>query len=214
MFSRKTPSQNAEMEAHKDYSKEHSKDPPREHPVALYFGNSNDMTEIKSKDNSSQAYLILQNNQLFSENAKLRNKVERVKSEKEVISTDFDNLERAKTCLKGLLHNEVEINEIQKEILRVNASDISTMKSSGLAFAFEVCIAVSVLAGSVALDMFYDLGQREILWMSQICLCLGTCASALVFASKCDSSDVARLEDDLKTAQKASSNLHCIIDEL
>lgn len=189
-------------------------DGPKEHPVNLYFGSAEEMSVIKGKDNASQAYLILQNNQLFSENAKLRSKVERVKSEKEVIGTDCDNMERTKTCLKGLLHNEVEINEIQREIRRVHAADLGTMRRAALGFAVQVVAAVACLAGSVVLDMVYNPEHKHIIWMGQVCLCTGTAASAFVFAATLESTDVTALEGGLKDAQKASNNLHCIIDEI
>jgi len=189
-------------------------DGPKEHPVNFYFGSAEDMSEIKSKDNSSQEYLILQNNQLFSENAKLRNRVERVKSEKEVLSTDCDNMERTKTCLKGLLHNEVEINDLQKEIRNIQAGDLVAMRRTALGFVIEVIAAVACLAGTVGLDMAYNSGHEKILWMVQICLCVGTAASAVIFAASIESTNVAPLEESLKDAQKASNNLHCIIDEI
>jgi len=188
-------------------------DGPKEHPVNFYFGSAEDMSEIKNKDNSSQEYLILQNNQLFSENAKLRTRVERVKSEKEVLSTDCDNMERSKTCLKGLLHNEVEINEIQKEIRTIQAKDLLEVRRTALGFAVEIIAALACLTGTVALDMAYP-EHEKILWMVQTCLCAGTAASALVFATSIDATNIAPLEENLKDAQKASNNLHCIIDEI
>lgn len=198
----------------RDPNNKRKMDGPKEHPVNFYFGSAEDMSEIKSKDNSSQEYLILQNNQLFSENAKLRNRVERVKSEKEVLGTDCDNMERAKTCLKGLLHNEVEINDIQKEIRTIQANDLAAMRRTALGFAVEIIAAVACLAGTVALDMAYKNDHEKILWMVQMCLCAGTAASALVFAASVDSTNIAPLEESLKDAQKASNNLHCIIDEI
>ena len=189
-------------------------DGPKEHPVNFYFGSAEDMVEIKNKDNSSQEYLILQNNQLFAENAKLRNKIDRIKSEKELVSTDRDNMERTKTCLKGLLHNEVEINDIQKEIRRAHSDDLVNMRRAALGFATEVVAAMACLAGSVVLDVVYKPQHEKILWLGQMCLCAGTAASALMFAARVETTDVTALQESLKDAQKASNNLHCIIDEI
>lgn len=213
---------NSGMSSHDQQHQQNQRDPnnrtrmdgPKEHPVNFYFGSAEDMAEVKKKDNSSQEYLILQNNQLFSENAKLRSRVERVKSEKEVLNADYDNMERTKTCLKGLLHNEVEINEIQKEIRTIQAKDLVAMRRTALGFAVEIIAALACLAGTVALDMASKPEHEKILWMVQTCLCAGTAASALVFAASVDSTNVAPLEESLKDAQKASSNLHCIIDEI
>ena len=189
-------------------------DGPKEHPVNFYFGSAEDMSEIKNKDNSSQEYLILQNNQLFSENAKLRNRVERVKSEKEVLGSDCDNMERTKTCLKGLLHNEVEINDLQKEIRNIQATDLVAMRRTALGFAVEVIAAVACIAATAGLDMAYNSEHEKIFWMVQMCLCVGTAASAVIFAASIESTNIAPLEESLKDAQKASNNLHCIIDEI
>jgi predicted RNase H-like nuclease (RuvC/YqgF family) len=188
-------------------------DGPKEHPVNFYFGNSNDMEEIKTKDNSSQAYLILQNNQLFSENAKLRAKIDRMRSEKETLGADCDNMERTKTCLKGLLHNEVEINDIQKEIRTVYAADMALMRTSAFNFAMEVLFASLVFAGSVALKTV-SRSHGELILLCQALACAGTSVSALLFASSIESTDVTHLEKDLQNAQKASNNLHGVVDEL
>ena len=188
-------------------------DGPKEHPVNFYFGTSNDMEEIKNKDNSSQAYLILQNNQLFAENSKLRTKIERMRSEKETLNADSDNMERTKTCLKGLLHNEVEINHIQKEIRTAYASDMAQMRTSAFNFAMEVLVASIIFATSVALNAVTR-SHEELILTCQALACAGTTISAVMFAAGIESTDVSRLEKDLENALKASNNLHGVVDEL
>lgn len=182
-------------------------------PVNLFFGTAADMEELKAKDNSSEAYLILQNNQMFAENARLRTRIERLRTEKETVVADHDNVERSRTCLKGLLHNEIEINQIHKSIRDAHASDIAQMRGAAFMFVFEVMVSAVIIAGTVTVHAMT--AQREdIILITQLFLCAGTAMSAVLYASNTTPTDLSALEAELSDAQSASKNLHAVIDEL
>lgn len=186
----------------------------KEHPVNLYFGSPTDMADINTKDNASQAYVILQNNQLFSENAKLRSKVEKLKSDREILMTDYDNMDKSKTCLKGLLHNEVEINGIREQICKVYSDDLKAIVSRAYYFVGEMLLALAVLTFTVAAGNQFSPEYSDLLYTSQLSLFAGLFVSTVMFVLKLDTTNLSDLESSLKAASKASDNLHCIIDEI
>eukprot|EP00873_Tetraselmis_striata_P026915 jgi/Tetstr1/447179/TSEL_034616.t1 len=192
---------------------------PKEHPVNLFFGTAADMADLAAdKDTGSQAYVILQNNQLFADNAKLRARVDKLRADKEILATDFDHLEKTKTCLRGLLHNEVEISGVREEICQVRAGDLKAVRERAYHFAGEVLLALLVLASTVAAAAADRVPEeyRDLVLTGQLSLFAGLFVATILFVYlvNLDATDIARLTRTLEDAAKASDNLHCIIDEI
>jgi hypothetical protein len=187
---------------------------PKDHPINLYFGTSEDMNELKSKDNSSQSYVILQNNQLYYENSKLRQKIEKMKIDAENLSSDIDSLEKGKTCLKGLLHNEIEINQLSEEIYEIRENDTKMIIKHASTLVYEVyAMTIASMLLFAARDIV-DPGLHEMMYFTQIIIMFGNMLSACVFTQSFKQTSTKEIEDRLKAARRGSENLHSIIDEL
>ena len=187
---------------------------PKDHPINLYFGTSEDMNELKSKDNCSQAYVILQNNQLYYENSKLRQKVEEMKIDAENSLSDIDSLEKGKTCLKGLLHNEIEINQISEEMYKIKENDTKMIIKHAYTLVYEVyAMTIASMLLFAARDIV-DPGLHEMMYFTQIIIMFGNMLSACVFTQSFKQTSTKEIEESLKVARRGSENLHSIIDEL
>ena len=187
---------------------------PKDHPINLYFGTSEDMNELKSKDNSSQSYVILQNNQLYYENSKLRQKIEKMKIDAENLSSDIDSLEKGKTCLKGLLHNEIEINQLSEEIYEIRENDTKMIIKHASTLVYEVyAMTIASMLLFAARDIV-DPGLHEMMYFTQIIIMFGNMLSACFFTQSFKQTSTKEIEDRLKAARRGSENLHSIIDEL
>jgi len=187
---------------------------PKEHPIHLYFGTSEDMNELKTKDNMSQSYIILQNNQLYYENSKLRMKLDKMKLDAEIFSNDMDSLEKSKTCLKGLLHNEIEINQISEELYEIKGNDAKKITKHAYTLVYEVyAITLASMVLFAARDLV-DPGLHEMLYFTQVIIIFGNLLSACIFSQSFKKTSTKEIEDRLQFAKRGSENLHSIIDEL
>lgn len=187
---------------------------PKEHPVNLYFGSTDDMNDLKSKDNASQAYLIMQNNQLYYENSKLRLRIEKMKVEAETLSTDIESMDKTKTCLKGLLHNEIEINRIRDDICEVRGSDARRIARQAYILVCEIYATTCAVMLLFAAREVVEQELHEMVYLAQILIIFGNLLSTCVFTPTFKLTQIPEIEEALKKAEKGSENLHSIIDEL
>lgn len=109
-------------------------------PINLFIKQSEIDDKVLTKNDSSTAYIILQNNVLQTKHAHLVSSYNQLKSEKEGVDDDCEKLEKAKTCLQGLVKNENSRADNYKKLFGNSELGISRMIK-----LFFTCNIISVL---------------------------------------------------------------------
>jgi hypothetical protein len=137
-----------------------------------------------------------------------------MKIDAENLSSDIDSLEKGKTCLKGLLHNEIEINQLSEEIYEIRENDTKMIIKHASTLVYEVyAMTIASMLLFAARDIV-DPGLHEMMYFTQIIIMFGNMLSACVFTQSFKQTSTKEIEDRLKAARRGSENLHSIIDEL
>lgn len=187
---------------------------PKEHAVNLFFGSSSEMDDINKKDNPSEAFIILQNNRLHSENSKLQTKLDKTLREKDILSQDVDSMDRSRVCLRGLLHNEIEINKLRGELCNIYKSDLDHNVKAIKSNVYETSISLTLIASLAVSQHLTPLGDCLPMTIVQACLLLGTLLSSIIMCMSLKTTDANHIVQAVESAEKGSDNLHSVIDEL
>lgn len=185
----------------------------------VHFGDEGDMERAGRSSNPSQEYIILQNNQLHSEIAKSRARVERLVRERDVASQEADSSERSRVRMRGVLHNAVEVACLRRELCWTREGDALRARSACRAAGAEILAALSAVA---ALDLLESgaLGLDVGAWRAPVAVGRGALAllagarALLLVAAPPALTDTREEEAAVERAERGSEHLHSIVDEL
>lgn len=100
----------------------------KENGVNLFISQQEIDKNVSNKDDSSTAYIILQNNILQDKFEKISKKLYETTSIKDIMEDDNDRLEKAKICLQGYVKNYYTLSNNLNKIADVNKQVTKTFK--------------------------------------------------------------------------------------
>lgn len=106
-------------------------------PIKMYFTTNELNKEVLPKDNSSTAYIILQNNKLHAHVKHLEKQINMLEHEKNTAEDEVDSLTKSRTCLQGYMKNELEYAE--------NWKTVSIIYNEQLFRYLDVCLKALLL---------------------------------------------------------------------
>ena len=192
-------------------------DRQRSKNVNLFFGTKTELADVAKREDASTSYIILQNDRLHSQADRLQRRIRDLERERDRASDDSDRAERSRTCLRGMLHNEVEKSEILGDMVAQLSRDLSGHKAASARLCGNAMVhaAVSMLVHAVGC---WVSGSDHLVGRLMLSVHVG---NAAVFGWLCSrppapSADgrVSELRDKLADAERGTAHLHGIIDEL
>lgn len=173
----------------------------------MFFGSRRELGEISKKDDAATAYIILQNDRLHSQVERATKRIKDLDRELASARADAERAERSKTCILGVVHNEVEKSRIMSDI--VTAMDGSVQSVSHIFRVAAVHASASVLFHAAGCLLSPTIAAQSIL-AAHIC-------SLAVFAwayRNMSAPDVRDLRCELEKAQRGTDHIHDILDEM
>ena len=190
--------------------------------VNLYFGTKAELADVSRKDDASTAYIIFQNDRLHSQADRLQKRLRDAERERDRSADDADRSERSRTCLRGMLHNEVERSSVLREMLGLAESAAAARAADG-----------ARVAGAAAVHAAFGLALHALGWWlagaspcgawPRLALSVHV-GNAAVFGWTVYGRSAARRGEDgpemrelrrrLAEAERGTSHLHEIVDEM
>ena len=113
-------------------------------PIKMYFSTNELKKDVLAhNDNTSTAYIIMQNRKLHARVKELEQQINDVEVEKNAAEDEVDSLTKSRTCLQGYIKNELEYAE--------NWKTVSNIYNEQLNRYLDVCLKY------LFLNMFYIL---------------------------------------------------------
>lgn len=112
------------------------------------------LRDIARKDNAPTEYIIFQNDALHAECTRIRAIAQKFRGARDALQGEVDSLESGRTCMRGLLHNEVEhgktlasLATAYEDVMRSCRRRIgaAVARSAGCTLGFVVLAASSCL---------------------------------------------------------------------
>eukprot|EP00873_Tetraselmis_striata_P033872 jgi/Tetstr1/454136/TSEL_041055.t1 len=194
----------------------------REKSVNLFFGTKTELEEAIRKDDGCTAYIILQNDRLHTQAERQQRRIREVEQQRERIAEEAERAERSKTCLRGMLHNQIEKAQILSEI----TAELARSRARANANAGK-------LLSQVAVQAALALGAHTATWWAggggpaALALIAGHIGSVAAFGMLCahaarraasaeqgTDAALAELHLRLAAAEKGTDHLHDIVDEM
>ena len=110
-------------------------------PVKMYFTTNELKKDVLPKDNSSTAYIIMQNNKLHACVKDLERQLSECENDKRTAEDEVDSLTKSRTCLQGYMKNELEYAENWKTVANIYQSQLNRY--------------IDVIVKALLLNMFY-----------------------------------------------------------
>ena len=189
--------------------------------VNLFFGSRGELTEVVKKDDASTAYIIFQNDRLHAQVDRMQRRIKDLERDLNRAVDDSDRAERSRTCLRGMLHNEIEKGRIVTDIndrLRDHREATSgLLQQMGVVAVAHAAVALGVHAlawawpddSLASFSVAVHLGNAAVFgWM---CHCASTRAKADSTAAEVA---LAELGEQMASAARGTEHLHDIVDEL
>lgn len=193
---------------------------PRAKNVHLYFGSKSELAEISKKDDASTSYVIFQNDRLHSHVERLQRRVKELERERDKAVEDADRAEMSKTCIKGMLHNEIQRSQLLGDVvlnLEARGERLSSFRSAYSASS-AAHAAVALLAhllglwasGVLARAVFsaHFLHSVAYAWF-----CFGSPSRGSEEASASEAA-LLHLRAKLASVERGTEHLHNIVDEM
>lgn len=189
--------------------------------VNLFFGTRSELADVAKKDDASTAYIIFQNDRLHSNVDRLQKRIKDAERDLHRATDDSDRAERSRTCLRGMLHNEIEKGRISRDVNAMlqehNLYLGEVTKKTGTMSVVHASVALGVHAlawlwpdGSLdSLALAVHLGNAAVFGWMYCCARSQTASRTLA-----DRSALAEMEKQLASASRGTDHLHDIVDEL
>lgn len=181
--------------------------------VNMFFGSRRELNDVSKKDDATTAYIILQNDRLHAQAERTMKRVKDLERDLAAARADADRAERSKTCILGVVHNEVEKSRIMSDILReMDGSARSVSQLLATAAAHAAAAAVFHAAGCCLSPTISTAGQSL--------LAAHACSAAYLAWTyrKRGASETSRvvreLKGELDRAQRGTDRIHDILDEM
>eukprot|EP00873_Tetraselmis_striata_P043938 jgi/Tetstr1/464202/TSEL_009007.t1 len=202
---------------------ESPRSPSRSKNVNLFFGTRGELKEVAKKDDASTAYIIFQNDRLHAHMNRMERRAKEAERHLARASDDTERAERTLTCLRGMLHNEIEkgrmLTEINSVMRRHRDAMSRTLETMGFAAATHAALTFG--AHSLAWAANPDTSSLDSLTFA---FHLGSAAvfGWVWYRSRADAGAGCRsagrvlseLNDQLAEATRGTEHLHEIVDEL
>lgn len=113
----------------------------QQQPIKMFFSTSDIQQNVLKKDDTSSAYIIMQNNELHTHVHNLKEELSQLKYEKEELEQEVDSLSKTRTCLQGYVKNELELTEHWKTVSMIYEKQLNLYYKR-----WFVCIHISTIA--------------------------------------------------------------------
>lgn len=169
----------------------------------------------------AHAYVVQQNQFLHSEVARLRSRAERSSRERESAAVELEAAQRARTCLRGLLHNEIEVTRLRGELITTWRTAFERMRGRARRFAAQAALAA---AGLVAVEIRHAFADDEAAWCAasgvdvlaaaRVAACAAVAIGAVALLACSGEPDTTKVLQQLAAAERGSDALHAVVDEI
>lgn len=168
-----------------------------------YFATQQELADV-SKTDGAGGYVILQNDALHSRVERLERRVREAERERDRASAEADRRDRSATCMKGLLHNQVEEAACARRLC-----DALDAGGRGALRAMASASMVSFVAAAILAAPPFPAARAAAVAM-QAC---ATTATVFIWL-RGEPTAVAERRAELSATGRASAGLHELIDEL
>ncbi|AUF82731.1 hypothetical protein TetV_649 [Tetraselmis virus 1] len=189
--------------------------------INLFFGKEVDKI-TKSETNSTTSYIILQNDSLHAQLERMKRSCERASKEKDELVSDLESSEKTKTCLRGMLHNEVE--KIEAYVRIVEKAEKCIKVSDEKSIYYTNGVSIGMIVCSLVILVSTALGNQG---MAMAATTLNSCvvSTMLMFSFKLirmsrypiHPAYLNQTEEDkayIRKAERGTEHLHSIVDEI
>lgn len=175
-----------------------------------YFANQGMIKDIGGRDGGEISYIILQNDALHSRLDRMERRLREAERERDRAVEDCDRRDRVNTCLRGLVHNEIEATAAARDLASLLDARCRWVYRSVSAAAAGVSVACySVYAAHALLGLIDDSSAWGMV-AAVHAAGLAAASSAVMIQDR----RVTAARSALAQATHASSTVHSLVDEI